>query len=100
MKEPWDRLHKTLTTISDKLTDKDDDDETKKRYHETLITNAQSLCSMLTHLNVTKDPKLEQARRELEQAMLGADIEVLRESPTERADVKSKVDAILNRFDW
>jgi tRNA A58 N-methylase Trm61 len=55
---------------------------------------------MLTHLNVTKDPKLEQARRELEQAMLGADIEVLRESPTERADVKSKVDAILNRFDW
>ena len=100
MKEPWDRLHKTLTTISDKLTDKDDDDETKKRYHETLITNAQSLCSMLTHLNVTKDPKLEQARRELEQAMLGADIEVLRESPTERADIKGKVDAILNRFDW
>lgn len=100
MKEPWDRLHKVLVGISDKLTDKDDDDESKKRYHETLITNAQSLCAMLTHLNVTKDPKLEQARRELEQAMMGADIEVLRESPAERADVKSKVDAILNRFDW
>ena len=48
MKEPWDRLHKTLTTISEKLTDVDGDEETKKRYHDTLITNAQSLCGMLT----------------------------------------------------
>ena len=100
MKEPWDRLHKTLTTISEKLTDVDGDEETKKRYHDTLITNAQSLCGMLTHLNVAGDPKLEQARRDLERTMAGADIETIKESATERADIKGKVDAILKQYEW
>jgi len=104
MREPWDRLHKTLVTISEKLTDKEGEEgeegEDKKRYHETLVTNAQSLCSMLTHLNVTKDPKLEQARQSLERVLVGADIEVIRESSTERADIKGKVDAILKQYEW
>lgn len=99
MREPWDRLHKLLKATSEKLTDKDGDDE-KKRYHETLITNAQELCSLLTKLNVTQDPKLEEARRQLEQTMLGADIEAVRESPEIRSSMKSKVDAILGKFDF
>lgn len=98
MREPWDRLHKLLLATSEKLTDKDGDD--KKRYHETLITNAQELCGLLTKLNVTQDPKLEDARKQLELTMLGADIEAVRESPEVRSSIKSKVDAILNKFDW
>lgn len=102
MREPWQRLHTVLTAISTKLTDDETvgDDEPKKRYHETLITNAQSLCGMLTHLNITGDPKLEQARRELEATMAGADIEVIKDSATERASIKSKVDAILKQYEW
>lgn len=100
MREPWDRLHKLLKATSDKLTDKDGDEDSKKRYHETLITNAQELCALLTKLNVTQDPKLEEARRQLEQTMLGADIEAVRESPEIRSSMKSKVDAILGKFDF
>ena len=100
MKEPWEKLHKSLTHISEKLTDIEGDDDTKKRYHDTLITNAQELCGLLTHLNITKDPKLEQARRELEQTMLGVDIEDIKEHAEVRSSVKSKVDAILQKFDW
>lgn len=100
MREPWEKLHKTLTHISEKLTDVDGDDETKKRYHDTLITNAQDLCGLLTHLNVTKDPQLEQARRALELTMLGIDIEAIKESPDVRSSVKAKVDDILNKFNW
>ena len=101
MREPWDRLHKVLNGMSEKLTDKADDDEQKKtRYHDTLITNATSLCGLLTHLNVTNDPKLEEARRQLEQTMLGADIDAIKESPEVRASMKSKVDAILSKFEW
>lgn len=100
MREPWEKLHKTLTHISEKLTDVDGDDETKKRYHDTLITNAQDLCGLLTHLNVTKDPMLEQARRSLELTMLGIDIEAIKESPDVRSSVKAKVDDILNKFNW
>jgi hypothetical protein len=100
MREPWDRLHKLLTGMSEKLTDEDGEDESKKRYHDTLITNAQSLCSMLTHLNVTKDPKLEQARRDLELTMLGADIDAIKESPEVRKGIKNKLDAILKQYEW
>ena len=102
MREPWERLHKVLSHMSEKLTDakESEGEETKKRYHDTLITNAQDLCAMLTHLNVTKDPQLEAARRGLEVAMLGADIDVIKESPEARNAMKSKVDAILNKFNW
>ena len=100
MREPWEKLHKTLTHISEKLTDVEGDDETKKRYHDTLITNAQELCGLLSHLNVTKDPLLENARRSLELTMLGVDIEAIKESPDVRSSVKAKVDDILSKFDW
>ena len=100
MREPWEKLHKTLTHISEKLTDVEGDDESKKRYHDTLITNAQELCGLLSHLNVTKDPLLENARRSLELTMLGVDIEAIKESPDVRSSVKAKVDDILKKFDW
>jgi hypothetical protein len=100
MREPWDRLHKLLSDTSKKLTDAEVEGESKKRYHDTLITNAQSLCAMLTHLNITKDPKLEQARRELELTMLDADIDSIKESPEVRANMKAKVDSILKQYEW
>lgn len=98
MREPWDRLHEMLVNISEKLTDKESDG--KKRYHDTLISNPIELCSLLTKLNVTNDPKLEEARRQLELAMVGADIEDIKEHADSRSELKSKVDAILGKFDW
>ena len=101
MREPWDRLHKLLKSTSEKLTDKANEDEQKKtRYHDTLITNAQELCALLTHLNITKDPQLEQARRQVEQIMIGADIDNIKESPEVRASMTSKVDAVLAQYEW
>ena len=102
MREPWEKLHKTLTHMSEKLTNVSDSagEEVKKRYHDTLITNAQDLCGLLTHLNITKDASLEAARRSLESALLGADIEVIKESPEARSNMKAKVDEILGKFNW
>ena len=102
MREPWEKLHKTLTHMSEKLTNVSDSagEEVKKRYHDTLITNAQDLCSLLTHLNITKDASLEAARRSLETALLGADIEVIKENPEARSNMKAKVDEILGKFSW
>ena len=103
MREPWERLHNVLLGISTKLTDEpgsEDDDKPKKRYHDSLITNAQDLCALLTKLNVTGDPKLEEARRQLEQALVGADIEAIKESPIVREAMKNRVDNILSKFEW
>lgn len=98
MREPWDRLHKLLTGMSEKLVESGDD--VKKRYHDTFITNAEQLCDLLAHLNVTKDPKLEQARRQLELTITGLDMEDIKESASTRADVKGRLDAILKQYDW
>jgi hypothetical protein len=99
MREPWERLHKTLVGMSEKLTDVEGDDG-KKRYHDTLITNPLELCELLTKLNVTNDPKLEEARRQVELTMLGANIESIKGDADTRSELKSKVDNILKRFEW
>lgn len=97
MRDPWDRLHKMLTTISSKLAD---DKSEGKRYHDTLVTNPLELCALLGKLNITKDPKLEDARLQLEATMRHADIEVIKSSPDVRESIKAKVDTILGKFDW
>lgn len=99
MRSPWEQLHKMLVGMSEKLTEVEGDGK-KKRYHDTFVTNAHELCSMLTHLNVTGDPKLEAARRQLEVAMSDIDIDDLKESALIRDDVKTKVDAILKKYEW
>lgn len=99
VREPWDRLHDELTALSSKLHDNEGED-TKKRYHDSLLTNPQQLCSLLTKLNITGDPQLEAARRELERALVGVDIESIKEYGYVRSEVKSKVDAIIDKFSW
>lgn len=98
MRTPWEQLHKMLAAMSTKLTEGDDD--TKKRWHDTFVTNAQEMCAMLTHLNVAKDPKLEAARRQLETAMIGVDIEDIKDDQFIRAKLKGKLDGILKGYDW
>lgn len=100
MRAPWDQLHTLLTGMSEKLTENSEGDETNRRYHDTLITNAQGMCDMLTHLNVTKDPLLEAARRKLEHAMMGVGIDDIRDSAASRAAVKTKLDALLSAYEW
>jgi hypothetical protein len=98
MREPWQKLHKMLTDMSEKLTE--ESDENKKRFHDSFVSNPMELCGLLTHLNITKDPQLEQARRALELTMLGIDIDDVREDKGCRTELKTKVDEILNKFNW
>lgn len=94
----WDRLHEVLQNMAAKLTDAQDG--TTKRWHDTFITNADDLCGMLTHLNITGDPELERARRALESAVRGVKVDALKVSPGARDDLKAKVDDILKTFEW
>ena len=99
VREPWERLHKILVDTSKKLEDTDGDDS-KKRYHDTLVSNPLELCALLTKLNVTNDPQLEEARRQVEVTMLGANIETIKDDAEVRKQLKSKVDNILGKFEW
>ena len=98
MRDVWDRLYDCLSHMSERLAS--DDEGKRKVFHGTLLTNAQDLITLLSRLNVTNDPKLEQARRDLQAALVNTDISSLKDSDYVRENVKSKVDDILKRFEW
>ena len=98
MQTAWGKLHSALLAMSDKLAEPDG--EKGKIFHSTFVSNAQDLCSLLTHLNITNDPQLELARRDLERAIANVDIADIRSDPGVRSDLKAQVAAVLGKYDW
>ena len=104
MQDAWDRLHDCVKHMSEKLANAPTPRMTKEGenytqiFRDSLMTNAYELCELLSKLNVTNDPKLEQARQALEQAVDGKSAEQLRKSDDMRLTVKAKVDEILGMF--
>lgn len=97
-KDSWDRLYEALQRLSDRLTV--DEDGKKKIFHDTIVTGAVDLCELLTAMNVTQDPQLELARRQLQEVLLGVTPKELRDEDGTRVLTKQKVDQILSAFDW
>lgn len=100
MQSAWDKVHGMLTKMSEKLTEPEGEGAKGKLFHSTFLTNVEELCELLTHLNLTKDPQLEEARRLMERMVANVDIEDVRKDPGARIDLKAQVDAALSRFDW
>ena len=105
MKDIWTRLHDCLHHMSDKLGDlptprvlKDGTEVHSQVFRDSLVNNAVELCGLLTKLNVTDDPNLEQARHKLESAITGVTAEGLRADDGERDHLKKQVDDILKAF--
>jgi hypothetical protein len=100
MQTAWDRLHKHLENMSDKLADKNTDGD-KKTFRDSLLDNAVGLVSSLKHLNINNDPKLEEARRALELTLTDVhDAQDLRDFRNTRLEVKKGVDDILSKFNF
>ena len=98
MREAWSRLHECLSRMSERLTD--NADGSRKIFRDSLVENGVELVSMLKHLNITQDPKLELARRELQSAIGAHDLDSLRDNSNAREAVKMRVDSILSKFDF
>jgi len=99
VKTTWAKLHDTLKGMSEKLTD--NPDGKAKLFHGTWASNVREMCALLGHLNITQDPKLEQARRELVAAMGTLDVDDLKSDVGVRMDLKAKVDAAISRYsEW
>lgn len=98
MKDLWTRLKDSLDKIAERLTP--DVDGKNKIFRDSLVDNVLNLCGMLRELNVTNDPNLEKARREVEMLLSGVVAEDLRKNDDIRKDVKSEVNAILEKFAW
>jgi hypothetical protein len=97
MNDIWQRLHDTLTHMSERLTPTENGD--KKVIRESLLGNAVELCEILKKLNVTNDPALEKARGMLENTLLGVATEDLKNDAIKK-DVRSQVDSIIKSFNF
>jgi hypothetical protein len=90
MSDAWSRLHTTLEHMIDRLSGED-----KKIFRNSLVDNALELTNLLTKLNVTNDPKLEKARQELEQSLVGVTADELRDSVGVRQEILARVNQIM-----
>lgn len=76
----------------------DDGKVKRKRIYESTFDNVRSMISLLDKFNITSDPSLEVARKELETALDGVTLDALRESAVERAELADDLDDILGKF--
>ena len=101
MADVRERLSTHLKRMSDRLTTDYVGGEAKqRRFHDTLVDGALELCDLTKSLNVTNDVVLEEARKQLEQLLVGVSPADLRKNEAIRQDVKRNVDAILDKFNF
>lgn len=91
-----ERLFETIKTLQYKCTTPEDGP--KPRFHESTLEQAKELCQIVKSLNLFNDRGIEEVRAELEASIGHLDIDTLRESTETRESVKSKMDALLERF--
>jgi len=107
MGDVWQRVHKALSAMSDRLAEPTDSDKTNKRGHkifrESLVTNALDMLDLLSSCNVTGDSQMEALRLKLEESLRGVTYESLSHSSIQRAETKRAADemlASLPSLDW
>jgi hypothetical protein len=96
MTEAWERLHDCLTRMSERL--EDTEDGKRKIFRDSLVENAVEICGLLKSFNITGDTRMDEMRKQLEDAMRGVDADSLRDSDSLREQTKRKVDSILSKF--
>lgn len=93
MGDVWDRTHKALAKMSERLDYSDA--STKKVFRDSLVENVMEVVDLLGDFNVTGDVQMTAMRDRLEDAMRGVTPEALREDEYLRQKTKHEVDAVL-----
>jgi hypothetical protein len=92
MGDVWKRVHKCLSSMSDRLTDVKGK---RQIFRDSLIENAIELVEVLGTCNITNNPEMSALKSKLQSTLHGLTPEALREDPWLRADTKQSVDEIL-----
>jgi hypothetical protein len=71
----------------------------RPKLYDSMLEQGLELTTLLRDLNVTNDPRLEEARRELETALTRVDMDSLRESPEVQTATRSAMQSILDKFE-
>lgn len=83
--------HGTLVSIDIKK-------KRRPKLYDSMLEQGLSLTGLLKDLNVTNDPRLEEARQQLESVLSRIDMDSLRESTELQSSTKTAMDEILDKF--
>ena len=97
MQDSWSRLHSSLERVVRQLAPRDGK---RARIFDSMIDDARDLCDLLTHFNVTGDPALERARKQLADMIDGVTTDALRTEEDTRVAIHNQAKAILNAYEW
>jgi hypothetical protein len=70
----------------------------RPKLYDSMLEQGLELCTLLKDLNVTNDPRLEQARQDLEAALTRVDLDSLKESTELQRATKTAMQDILDKF--
>lgn len=70
----------------------------RPKLHESMLDQGLELCGLLRDLNITNDPKLEEARQMLERTLTRIDIDSLKESKALQESTRSAMQNIIDKF--
>jgi hypothetical protein len=97
MGDVWRRAHDALSKMSDRLDYADKD--TKKVFRDSLVENVTDIIEMMASCNITNDPVMAKAQRDLDYALRGVTPDALREDAYLRAETKRQVDEVKRVID-
>jgi len=92
-KENWRLLYDAVAKFAKHL------NKDSNAWQNSVMEGIHKVCDVLTNLNVTNDPKLEQARQELEANVLIFNPEDVRKDGAVKDKVRNDVNAILNNME-
>jgi hypothetical protein len=98
----WDMFKEHLQRMSRQLTVEigADGTERKSKLYDSLLDNGLDLCKRMRTLNLINDAQLEHARVELERTINSVDIDDLRKDVEARKEIKTRVDELLDKFNF
>jgi len=102
MQDARDRLKAHLDRMMKQLhVEVDADGKAKKgKLYDSLIDGGMELCDLLESLNITNDPDIEEARRQLRSVLSTVDIVDLRKHPSARVEIRTQVAEIADKFNF
>jgi len=98
MLDVWLRVKDVAERLSNQL--RVDDSGGKGKLYQSTLDGALELCEMLRSMNLTKDPELEQVRKNLQMTLQGVDLKELKKDEQVRLSVKSEIDDLISKFNF
>jgi hypothetical protein len=97
MRDIWQRLYKTLSTLSAQLSDKTEDGKTPKIF-ASVFDRALEIIDMMETCNITGDTTMQLMQRRLSQAFKGVTIEDIKDDAYLRRETKQAIDAAIKNL--